>query len=440
MRWIPSALSVVLPVGCLAVTVGAQQTHQSNVWTEHVLKSVPRGLSPTVMAWDSWLSFTPDLSTLVYAVRFRSGGGWRESIMIGDNRQLEYNYASRPVVSPDGRHVAYIAVVESGDNLPAFLVVDTSRLQIQDKDHLLGPDWIPVFAPDSTKLAFRGERPGGRYAIGVAAVPAEKGEALRVQWGPEFDAIDRPTWSPDSLTAVYAAARSTTEWVVMKSQEVVGSFADVSYVEFAPDGRLAFRASDGKRQFIVLGPERQPPFDLTTGPTFQRDGTLVYTASDRGKHFAIVGAARTELAHAAEGAVASADGKRITPWYREVRGSKRRLVVNGIPGPEFVRVSKPSIHAETGSLRLYGPERGGLLRCDVARAIVPLRRCALGSADQRRWDGDGVCSAQRQRAVVEGRSAQIEEREHGYAIGCFSSCPAYSLGPCSCARLESLRH
>jgi hypothetical protein len=63
----------------------------------------------------------------------------------------------------------------------------------------------------------------------------------------------------------------------MKGSEVVGSFADVSYVEFAPNGTLAFRASDGGKQFIVLGSERQPPFD----------GAFVYTAQNGGDFFVV---------------------------------------------------------------------------------------------------------------------------------------------------------
>jgi hypothetical protein len=253
------------------------------------------------------------------------------------------------VVSRDGRHIAYIAVVHSGDNLPAFLVVDKARLQIQYKGRHLGPEWIPAFAPDSSKIVFIAERSSGKSAVGFASLRTTN-EALAVQWGPEFDAIDRPTWAPDSGTYAYAAARSRSEWVVMRGADVLASFRGISYVEFSPVGTLAFRASDGRKQFIVLGSEHQPAYDRTTAPTFRRDGTLIYTASDARKHLAIVGSSRIELPHSAEGVTASADGKRITYWYREERGSNRfRLVVNDVRSPDFVRVSRPSIHEETGA-------------------------------------------------------------------------------------------
>ena len=116
---------------CSAAFVAATQAQDSGTWTEHLLANVPRELSPNTLAWDSWISLTPDLSSVAYAVRFRSGDFWRESVVIRGRRQPEYNYASRAVISPDGRHVAYIAVVESGDSSPAFLVVDEARVQIQ---------------------------------------------------------------------------------------------------------------------------------------------------------------------------------------------------------------------------------------------------------------------------------------------------------------------
>jgi hypothetical protein len=135
----------------------------------------------------------------------------------------------------------------------------------------------------------------------------------------------------------------------MKNTEAVAVFPDVSFVEFAADGRLAFRGSDGRKQFIVVAGERQQAYDETTAPTFRADGTLVYTASEGRKHFAVVGDRPIDLPHTAEGAVVSTNGQRITHWYREKRGAKSRLVMNGVPGAEFTRISRPSIHPETGA-------------------------------------------------------------------------------------------
>lgn len=70
-----------------AAVVAATQAQDSGPWTEHLLANVPRELSPNTLAWDSWISFTPDLSAVAYAARFRSGDFWRESVVIRGRRQ-----------------------------------------------------------------------------------------------------------------------------------------------------------------------------------------------------------------------------------------------------------------------------------------------------------------------------------------------------------------
>lgn len=354
----PLLVSVVLSVGTVA-----QQAPATGVWNERVLTTVPKGVAPTSYAWDSWVSVTSDLSTFAYAGRFRSGDRWREAIVLGNQRGPEHIYAGRPVVSPDGKHLAYIAVWQTNDDLPAFLVFGKSRVQVQIKDRTLGPAWIPVFSPDSKKLAFMAERPSGKYSIGVVNVDVDTtGEELLVKWGPEFIGMDAPVWSPDSSHVAYAAPRKKDEWVVIVGTEPGASFQDATGVAFSPDRKIAFVASDGKKRFIVLGTEQRPAFDQVTAPFFQPDGTLVYAACDTGEHFLMIGQVRSELPHAGkrpcgslywnpsnEGVVLSADGKRITHWYREdATGKKQRIVINGVPGPYFNRVSRPTIHAETG--------------------------------------------------------------------------------------------
>jgi hypothetical protein len=125
---------------------------------------------------------------------------------------------------------------------------------------------------------------------------------------------------------------------------------------FRSDGTVAFRASDGKKWFIVVGGERQPSFDDVSAPFFRVDGTLVYGASDGGKHFVVMGQSRSELPHAAKGVVASADGQRITYWYWEgdVKKKKGRMVINGKPGPYFEALSRPAINPETGTYAYTG--------------------------------------------------------------------------------------
>jgi hypothetical protein len=286
----------------------------------------------------------------------------REAIVSDGQRGPEFLYASRPVLSPDGKQLAYLAVPPADGELPAFLVLGSTRVQIQIKDRLLGPAWIPVFSPDSRWLAFRAERRGGMYAIGVidvgAAVNSPTGD-LPVTWGPDFINMDRPRWSPDSSAVAYAAARSRDEWVVVVGTESRATHRDVTGVTFRQDGTLAYVASDGAKHFIVMGSDRLPEFDTVTEPSFKADGTPVYGASDAGHHFIVVGTEKREVPHAVEGAAVSADGTRVVSWYREPAGRRQRMVMNGVAGRDFTRISRPVLHAESGTFVYTAQDDGG---------------------------------------------------------------------------------
>src|SRR5688572_6576881 len=113
-------------------TVIAQGPPVRGPWTDRVLTTLPPGIAPATHAWDSWIVLTPDLSRFAYAARFRSGRFVREAIVDGARRGPAFQYASRPVISPNGEHLVYISVPEQrGDDLPAFLEAGRWRVQIQ---------------------------------------------------------------------------------------------------------------------------------------------------------------------------------------------------------------------------------------------------------------------------------------------------------------------
>src|SRR4029453_14802823 len=90
--------------------LAAQELPPHSQWTDRILATVARDAAPTTHAWDSWVALTPDLSRIAYAARFRAGDVVRETIVDGSERVSEFLYASRPVLSPNGEHLAYIAV------------------------------------------------------------------------------------------------------------------------------------------------------------------------------------------------------------------------------------------------------------------------------------------------------------------------------------------
>jgi hypothetical protein len=136
----------------------------------------------------------------------------------------------------------------------------------------------------------------------------------------------------------------------MKGKEVLGPYQDATDVAIGPDGTVAFTAANGRKHFIVVEKTPQPAFDTVSIPAFLADGTVVYSATDGKKHFAVIGSSRVELPNPAEGVAVSADRKRITAWFREGDVTKkRRLVIDGVAGPYFSRVSRPTIDPATGA-------------------------------------------------------------------------------------------
>jgi len=292
---------------------------------------VPRDSPPNTTFWDSWIVFTDDLAHIAYGARFRSGDRMRESVGFDGRRGPEFVYASHPAFSADGRRLAFLGVTQGESVLPAYLVVGAARVQVQIKNRTLGPTWTPVFSPDGTRLAFRAERPTGKYAIGVldvAAVESDPDAAERaVMWGPEFMDIDLPKWAPDSSTLAYSAARTPSEWVVMVGTERRATYKDANGVTFSPSGVLAYQATDESVHFVMLGDERQPSFNAVTDPVFRGDGTVVYCATERGQRYVVVGSQKREVPEPVEGAAVNADGTRVIWWYREDEG--HRMVING---------------------------------------------------------------------------------------------------------------
>lgn len=341
---------LVLGSECLQTPVAAQAPSPS-IWTDRPLATVPKGYTPRTDQWDNWVTISDDLQHLAYLVRYRTGSDMRETFVFDGQRGPEFVWASRGVLSPDGRHLAYIGILEENGTLPAYLVVGEVRIRMQFKDQHLGPAWYPIFSPDGRKLAFRAERPNGRYAIGILDVEAAMQDAAaaerHVVWGPDFLDMDRPAWAPDSSVVGYAGARSNSEWAVMVGADVHALWPDAGGVTFSPSGEIVYKATDGVVQFVVVGGQRQASFTTITTPTFRADGTLAYGATDGRRNYVIAGTQKIGAPHAVEGAAVSADGARVTWWYRD--DEHRYMVINGKRSKNFRRVSAPVLHAEAGT-------------------------------------------------------------------------------------------
>jgi dipeptidyl aminopeptidase/acylaminoacyl peptidase len=109
--------------------------------------------------------------------------------------------ASHPVVSPDGRWVAYYVIEPRDGNREIWMVPAQGGHPIQVTDDP-ATDSAPAWAPDGRRIAFCSERAG---APAIFAVPVQEGRpvGLPVRVSPAGLAAAYPCWSPDGRRVAF---------------------------------------------------------------------------------------------------------------------------------------------------------------------------------------------------------------------------------------------
>jgi dipeptidyl aminopeptidase/acylaminoacyl peptidase len=118
-----------------------------------------------------------------------------------------------PVVSPDGRHAAFIATRTSWNDdkrlkeiVDVDLTTGTQRVLTYDRKGLADP----AFSPDGTRLAFIADQGSGDDARSqVFIMPLNGGDARPITDAKE--GVDQFAWRPDGKAIAYAAAESKPE-------------------------------------------------------------------------------------------------------------------------------------------------------------------------------------------------------------------------------------
>lgn len=89
---------------------------------------------------------------------------WRIELADGSLRPLTHGFRdTEPVISPDGRHIAFIRAAKGGKPQLAVMATDGGEPQVLT-DHDLGVSARPQFSPDSTRIAYTARIPEqGRY-------------------------------------------------------------------------------------------------------------------------------------------------------------------------------------------------------------------------------------------------------------------------------------
>lgn len=228
------------------------------------------------------IAFSPDGRQVAYPA-LRSG---RMTCVVDGVEQNWYDWVGRPVFSPDGERLMYAA--EKGNRF--VLVVDG----LPEGDLSQPPVGGYCFSPD-----------GGRYAYGAVSRRALRGERRRYvvdgMPGPEFDALDRPQFSPlgDRFAHV---ARKGSETFAVADGDPGPPFEVVKGLSFSAAGHLAYAGIVEGAVCVILDGQAGPLFEtlaLALPPghgdppweeyyepdfyAFSPDGThIAYTGTQRG--------------------------------------------------------------------------------------------------------------------------------------------------------------
>ena len=139
---------------------------------------------------------------------------------------------------------------------------------------------IPVLSADGKSLAYAAKS-NGQYFLVVN----------QREFGP-YRLADFPTFSPDSKRIASVVGPSLTKGFILLDGQPWTQYNALGPPTFSPDSRrLAYSAltSDGRKNFMVVDKVKQSSFEKVHFPYWSPDSqTLAYAASDQGQEFVVI--------------------------------------------------------------------------------------------------------------------------------------------------------
>jgi hypothetical protein len=305
---------VVVLLGISVFLFNRRQQHTVGTsFQERLLATVPPEYKMADVPYDWEVDFASDGSKVAYTVRQNE----KAFVVVGDNKQPEFNWVSKPVFSSIGSRMLYGAR-EGKEGKKLFVVVDGKRGP--EFDNLDSRQKIS-FSADGNKVVYVMEK-GAEWFVAIddklrpvewgSFGPTLSADEKRLAYivpqgpvtysvmvdgrqGPVFDWISFPVFSPDSSRLAYVARRQGKYFVVVNDQQISQEFGNVETPVFSPDSsKLAFvgqSAQYGPPVQIVIGNDKGPEFAGAKLPTFSPDGKTVAYAAIRnvGKWFLVLG-------------------------------------------------------------------------------------------------------------------------------------------------------
>jgi TolB protein len=172
------------------------------------------------------------------------------------SRQLNIN----PSWSPDARAVAYTSYVP----VPDIFISHLYRGVRENPTKRVGSNFLPMFSPDGTRMAFMSNRDGNPE---IYVMNVDGSAVRRITNHPAGDSS--PTWSPTGTQIAFTSDRSGTPQIYIVGADGLNlrrltneSYADRPTWSPAPFNEIAFAARTGPGYDIKI-------YDLATGMTRQ---------------------------------------------------------------------------------------------------------------------------------------------------------------------------
>lgn len=298
-------------------------------------RAVIDGVAGPVYDRVNGLVFSPDGKHVAYGAMLDSGGRnlWH---LVQDGREtlLPYDALSHlsPAFSPDGRHLVYVAL--KGEK--TVVVVDGQESEAWDK---VGAA-IPVFSADGKHMAYTARNYGEPESVVLDGKP-----------GPGFEAIPASSliFSAEGGRFAYGGQHQNGRWSAVVDGVVGPEYEQVDRLAFSRDGRhFAYQAKkEGRWVLIADGQEVLEGEEFAQeAPAFSPDGRRLAQALRKDGSWKVVaialdpvgkdvltGAIGGDFAQGAGLVTFSADGRHIA-WIGW-QGRKRMAVLDGVRGPEF---------------------------------------------------------------------------------------------------------